>query len=191
MPLVRRQGARRPNRVVRQSRDLRLPSLGRAARRGRPHARARHVGRARRGTAARLPRRDVRRSRLLPARVALHRPRLLSDLPRLLGGRSRRSDARLAALAAAMSAFAGHGASVDSARGISIQTIHVLAAGTWFGGLPILLARIWHASRDGRESSNTVVAFYIDNATNTLPSQGARGGISPAIQFGNFEHTAT
>ena len=29
-------------------------------------------------------------------------------------------------------------------------------------------------------SSNTVVAFYIDNATNTLPSNGARGGLDPS-----------
>lgn len=65
----------------------------------------------------------------------------------------------LAALAVAMSAFAGHGAGAEIAQAIPIQTVHVLAAGTWFGGLPVLLVQLWRARRDGRELADAVQAL--------------------------------
>jgi copper resistance protein D len=105
---------------------------------------------------------------------------------------SRRSDfalpTGLAALAVAISVFAGHGAGAESARGISIQAIHVLAAGTWFGGLPVLLAWISHASRDSRESPNAVVALarFSLLATGTTVCLVLTGLATAWLQIGNI-----
>jgi len=93
----------------------------------------------------------------------------------------------LAALAAAMSALAGHGAGAGSAQAIPIQTIHVLAAGTWFGGLPVLIVRIWRATRDS-ESPNAVVALgrFSLLATGAMVCLAVTGLATAWLQIGSI-----
>jgi putative copper resistance protein D len=65
----------------------------------------------------------------------------------------------LAALAVSSSALSGHGAGGGSALAVPIQAIHLLAAGSWFGGLPVLVVLVWRATRDRRECQHAIAAL--------------------------------
>lgn len=88
---------------------------------------------------------------------------LLAARTRLVAtmGRQRHlvSCAALATLAVPMSALAGHGAGGDAAIAVPVQWLHILAAGCWLGGLPVLLARSRHAARNRTEAACALVAL--------------------------------
>jgi copper resistance protein D len=67
-----------------------------------------------------------------------------------LGGRAyARSAAILALLAIPASAFAGHSAADETpVLAVAINWIHIVAVGSWAGGLPVLLALSWQAGHD-------------------------------------------
>ncbi|HXW30674.1 MAG TPA: CopD family protein, partial [Xanthobacteraceae bacterium] len=94
----------------------------------------------------------------------------------------------LGTLAAAMSAFAGHSAGAAMAQAIPIQTAHVLAAGTWFGGLPVLFVRLWRAARNGRESADAVVTLgrFSMLATGAMLCLGITGLATAWLQIGTI-----